>query len=226
MDVLIVDDHSLFRDGIVSLLEAAGHHVVGQIGDGSRAIELATERSPDLILMDIQMPNMTGIEAMRRIKQESPETKIVMLTVSENDEDLLAAAQAGADGYLLKNLDGEEFLELLAGLGRGEAAMTRKTAGRLLQRMSAAQLDTSNPQDVLTERESELLQQVALGLSNKEIASALSISENTVKFHVKNVLQKLNVSNRTEAVSVGIRQGLIDTDLTAGSDTHETHSIG
>ncbi|MGA9533328.1 MAG: response regulator transcription factor [Anaerolineales bacterium] len=226
MDVLIVDDHSLFRDGIVSLLEAAGHNVVGQIGNGEQAIELAANSSPDLILMDIQMPNMSGIEAMRRIKQDGSGTKVVMLTVSEDDDDLFAAAQAGADGYLLKNLDGEEFLELLAGLSRGEAAMTRKTAGRLLQRMSAAEAAPSNPQDVLTERESELLQQVALGLSNKEIASALSISENTVKFHVKNVLQKLNVSNRTEAVSVGIRKGLIDTSFGSPSDTEETHPMG
>jgi DNA-binding NarL/FixJ family response regulator len=226
MNVLIVDDHSLFRDGIVSLLEAAGHNVVGQVGDGERAIELAARLAPDLILMDIQMPNMTGIEAMHRIKQDNPEMKVVMLTVSEDDDDLFAAAQAGADGYLLKNLDGEEFLELLAGLSRGEAAMTRKTAGHLLQRMSAAESSPSNPQDLLTERESELLQQVALGLSNKEIARALSISENTVKFHVKNVLQKLDVSNRTEAVSVGIRKGLIDTSLDGAADTEQTHPMG
>lgn len=225
MDVLIVDDHSLFRDGIVSLLEAAGHHVVGQVGNGKRAIEVAAEAQPDLILMDIEMPEMTGIEALRTIKQDNPDMKIVMLTVSEDDDDLIAAAQAGADGYLLKNLDGEEFLSLLAGLSQGEAAMTRKTAGRLLQRMSAAEAVPQESQDLLTERESELLSQIALGLSNKEIAHALSISENTVKFHVKNVLQKLNASNRTEAVSVGIRRGLIETDFSDVAGRQETRPL-
>ena len=208
MRVLVADDHSLFRDGIVSLLDAAGHEVIGQVGNGAEAIEAAQSLQPDLILMDINMPEVSGIEAVRAIKHDLPACKIVMLTVSEGDEDLVAAARAGADGYLLKNLDGEEFLEMLEGLQKGEAAMTRKTAARLLRKMSSPE-DQEQSDDVLTEREQELLKQVAKGLSNREAAEALSISENTVKYHMKNILQKLNVSNRTEAATLGLQRGLI-----------------
>ncbi len=210
MKVLVADDHSLFRDGIVSLLEAAGHKVVRQVGTGKEAVEATFELQPDLVLMDNTMPEMTGIEALRVIKREAPDIKVVMLTVSEDDEDLMEAAQAGADGYLLKNLDGEEFLRMLEGVARGEAAMTRKTAGRLLHRMAQPDSEISPAADQLTSREIELLHLVAQGMSNRAIANELSISENTVKFHMKNILQKLNVSNRTEAVTVGIRQGILD----------------
>ncbi|MFP3852682.1 MAG: response regulator transcription factor, partial [Anaerolineales bacterium] len=166
MDVLVADDHSLFRDGIVSLLEAAGHQVVGQVGNGAEAIEAAGELEPDLILMDLNMPEVSGIEALRAIKRDQPRIRIVMLTVSEEDSDLLSAAQAGADGYLLKNLDGEEFIEMMDGLKRGEAAMTRKTAARLLRKMSSPESESDDGRDELTERELELLQLVARGLSN------------------------------------------------------------
>lgn len=211
MRVLVADDHSLFRDGIVSLLEAAGHDVVRQVGTGRQAVKAAEQDQPDLILLDNTMPEMTGIEALRIIKERHPETKVVMLTVSEDDEDLMHAAQAGADGYLLKNLDGEEFLKMLEGLAGGEAAMTRKTAGRLLHSLSRAKHETPAP-DQLTGREIELLSLVAHGRSNREIAGDLSISENTVKFHMKNIIQKLQVSNRTEAVTVAISDGILDLD--------------
>ena len=212
MRVLVADDHSLFRDGIVSLLDAAGHDVVGQAGNGADAIEAAKSLQPELILMDINMPEVSGIEAVRAIKKELPASKIVMLTVSEGDEDLVAAARAGADGYLLKNLDGEEFLEMLEGLQKGEAAMTRKTAARLLRKMSAPD-DEGHRDDMLTDRELELLHRVASGMSNREIANDLSISENTVKYHMKNILQKLGVSNRTEAATLGLQRGLIKPDM-------------
>lgn len=221
MRVLVADDHSLFRDGIVSLLEAAGHEVVQQVGDGERALEAAEKHKPDLVLMDITMPRQSGVEALRLIKQRSPSIKVVMLTVSEDERDLMEAAQAGADGYLLKNLEGEQFLKMIEGVARGEAAITRKTAARLLQRLSRpeqeAEPDETTP---LTERETELLILVARGLSNREIADQLSISENTVKYHVKNIIQKLQVSNRTEAVSVGIRRGFVDLSSAAKSQSH------
>ena len=127
MRVLVVDDHPLFRDGIVSLLEAAGFEVVGEADNGQEAIRQTQRTQPDLVLMDISMPRMSGLIALEAIKAAHPTTQVVMLTVSEEDEDLLTAVQAGASGYLLKNLDAEQFLDLLAGLQKGEAAMTRKT---------------------------------------------------------------------------------------------------
>ncbi len=209
MRVLVADDHSLFRDGIVSLLEAAGFEVIGQVGDGRAAVEAVQRLRPDLVLMDITMPQMSGLEALRLIKAELPEVQVVMLTVSDDDTDLLNAVKAGARGYLLKNLTADEFLDMLGGLERGEAAMTRQTTARLLQGLADLSQPRAEPMEGLTQREIELLRLVAEGLSNKAIAQALSISENTVKYHLKNILQKLGVQNRAEAVAHAIRAGLL-----------------
>ncbi len=209
MRVLVADDHPLFRDGIVSLLEAAGFEVVGQVGDGASAVEAAERLSPDLILMDVTMPKLNGIQALSKIKEKKPEVEVVMLTVSDDDEDLSAAAQAGASGYLLKSLDSDEFLSLLEGIKAGEAPLTRRTAARLLRLMSGSASDSRSSATYLTARELELLGLVADGLPNKAIAQELSISENTVKYHMKNILSKLDVHNRTEAVAQAIRAGLI-----------------
>ncbi len=209
MRVLVADDHPLFRDGIVSLLEAAGFEVVGQVGDGASAVEAAERLSPDLILMDVTMPKLNGIQALSKIKEKKPEVEVVMLTVSDDDEDLSAAAQAGASGYLLKSLDSDEFLSLLEGIKAGEAPLTRRTAARLLRLMSGSASDFRSSATYLTARELELLGLVADGLPNKAIAQELSISENTVKYHMKNILSKLDVHNRTEAVAQAIRAGLI-----------------
>jgi len=209
MRVLVADDHSLFRDGIVSLLEAAGFEVVGQVGDGRAAVEAAQRLRPDLVLMDITMPQMSGLEALRRIKAELPEVQVVMLTVSDDDADLIEAVKSGARGYLLKNLTADEFLDMLGGLERGEAAMTRQTTARLLQGLADLSQPRAEPMEGLTQREIELLRLVAEGLSNKAIAQALSISENTVKYHLKNILQKLGVQNRAEAVAHALRAGLL-----------------
>src|SRR5512137_1305239 len=127
MRVLVVDDHSLFRDGIVSLLGATGFTVVGQAGDGKAAVAEALRLKPELVLLDIHMPEMTGLEALKQIKAQLPETRVVMLTVSEAEESLGEAIRNGADGYLLKHLSGTEFIEMLDGLKRGEAAITRKS---------------------------------------------------------------------------------------------------
>jgi len=209
MRVLVADDHSLFRDGIVSLLEAAGFEVIGQVGDGRAAVEAAQRLRPDLVLMDITMPQMSGLEALRRIKAELPEVQVVMLTVSDDDADLIEAVKSGARGYLLKNLTADEFLDMLGGLERGEAAMTRQTTARLLQGLADLSQPRAEPMEGLTQREIELLRLVAEGLSNKAIAQALSISENTVKYHLKNILQKLGVQNRAEAVAHALRAGLL-----------------
>ncbi len=212
MRVLVADDHSLFRDGIISLLEAAGFEVVGQAGDGQAAVEAALRLRPDLVLLDITMPQLSGLEALRLIKRELPETQVVMLTVSDDDADLFEAIESGALGYLLKDLSADQFFEMLDGLQRGEAAMTRQTTARLMKGLADLSPQRAEPAQSLTEREIELLRLVAEGMSNKAIAQTLSISENTVKYHMRNILQKLGVQNRTEAVTQAIRAGLLDPD--------------
>jgi two-component system nitrate/nitrite response regulator NarL len=213
MRVLVADDHSLFRDGIVSLLEAAGFEVVGQVGDGRAAVEAALRLSPDLVLLDLAMPELSGLEALAQIHQALPATPIVMLTMSDDDADVLAAIKAGARGYLLKSLNAEEFFAMLEGLERGEAAMTRQTTASLLRGVASPATPPTSPIESLTPRELELLQLVARGLSNKAIGQALSVSENTVKYHLKNISQKLAAENRTEAVTAAIRSGLLDPTL-------------
>ncbi len=210
MRVLVADDHSLFRDGIISLLEAAGFDVVGQVDDGQAAVDAVQRLRPDLVLLDIAMPQVSGLEALRLIREQSPETQVVMLTASEDDADLFEAVESGAAGYLRKDLSAEEFFEMMNGLQRGEAAMTRKTTTRLMKGFVELSQRRADPAEGLTEREIELLQLIAEGMSNKAIAQTLSVSENTVKYHVRNILQKLGVQNRTEAVIYAIRAGLFD----------------
>jgi DNA-binding NarL/FixJ family response regulator len=207
MRIYVVDDHSLFRDGIISLLEAGGHTVVGQAGDGLTAIESIRGLAPDLVIMDIKMPVMDGIEALRQIKSDFPEIKVIMLTVSEEESNLVDAVRAGADGYLLKHLNAKDFLDMVNGLERGEAALTRTLTARLLKLMAA--LEPESERSLLSEREVEILRLVAAGKSNRLIAEQLLISENTVKYHLKNILHKLGVSNRTEAVTWAIQRGIL-----------------
>jgi len=212
MRVLVADDHSLFRDGIISLLEAGGFDVVGQVGDGRAALEATLRLHPDVVLMDIDMPQMDGLQALGLIKQESPDTRVVMLTVSEDDANLYEAVSSGADGYLLKSLTADQFFEMLDGLQRGEAAMTRQTTAHLMKGLAGVSPRQPLPGQDLTQREIELLRLMANGMSNKVIAETLCVSENTVKYHLKHIMQKLEVQNRTEAVAHAIRMGLLDTD--------------
>lgn len=206
MRVIVADDHSLFRDGIVSLLEAARFTVIGEAGDGPTAVEAILRLRPDVALMDIAMPGCTGLQALREIRAQWPEAKVVILTVSDEDADLFEAVEAGASGYLLKSLKADEFIEMLRGVERGEAAMTRHTTARL---MAGFGHRADHSPQALTPREAELLRLMAQGLSNKEIAVALSLSENTVKYHLKNILQKLGAHNRTEAAAHAIRNGIL-----------------
>ena len=208
--VLVADDHSLFRDGITSLLEAAGYEVIGQVGDGEQAIDAVQRFEPELILLDISMPRIGGLEALRKIKSDYPHIQVVMLTVSNDDDDLFAAIQAGADGYLLKDLNTNEFISLLEGLEKGEAAIDRKMTTRLMDGYKKLATEDNQVKNRLTNREVELLHLMVDGTSNKGIAEKLFISENTVKYHIRNILQKLDVQNRTEAVGLAIKKGLLD----------------
>ena len=210
MRIVLADDHALFRDGVAALLDAWGHEVVGQASGGDEAVELVARLEPDVVLMDVRMPGSSGLEATRRIAAAQPDVAIVMLTVSEDEDDLFAAIKAGARGYLLKNLEASQLRAMLDGVGRGEAAVTPATAFRIIRdyarRPSAGDAEASSP---LTEREVEVLRLVTAGLRNKEIGARLGISENTVKFHLRNIVEKLHAESRTELATRALREGLL-----------------
>ena len=212
MRVLLADDHALFRAGIASLLRAWGMEVVGQAGNGLEALEQARRLRPELILMDITMPDCSGLEATRLIKAEMPDIKIVMVTVSDDDEDLFEAIKSGAEGYLLKDMSEEELSRTLTSVAGGEPALSRGLAAKILDefvRVSREGPAKENGEDALTKREREVLQLVAAGATNREIAAALFVTENTIHFHMKNILAKLHLKNRTQAVAYAIRSGLV-----------------
>ena len=208
MRVVLADDHALFRDGVASLLDAWGHEVVGLASDGDEAVALADRLGPDLILMDVRMPRTSGLEATRRIGISHPEIAIVMLTMSEEEDDLFQAIKAGARGYLLKNLEASQLRAMLDGVARGEAAISPATAARIIAQYArgGARGPAAAP-DRLTDREIEVLRLVTDGLRNKEIGAALGISENTVKFHLRNILEKLHAESRTELAARAVREG-------------------
>ncbi len=208
MRIVVADDHSLFRDGIVSLLESGGHQVVGQASNGIEATKLADEFDPDLILMDIHMPVMTGMTALKQIKAEKPNIKIVMLTVSEDDRDIIDAIHAGADGYLVKQIHSTEFFQLLERLRHNEPAIASSVAMRLYKHIG--QPSDMMKSNILSERELEVLRLVADGRPNRDVAGILSVTDNTVKYHLKNIMQKLKAANRAEAVRIATQMGLIE----------------
>lgn len=213
MDILVVDDHALFRDGLTNLLEAGGFTIVGQVGDGESAVREAARLKPDLVLMDINLPGISGLEALCMIKDLDPEQKVVMLTVSEDDDYLIEAVKFGASGYLLKTLDSDGLLASLWGVERGEMAISRRATTRVIDRLvTLTQGQAQAAEQILTPRENELLGHVAEGHSNRDIAEILSVSENTVKYHMRQILRRLDVSNRTEAVTEAIRIGILDTE--------------
>jgi DNA-binding NarL/FixJ family response regulator len=213
ISVLLADDHALFRDGLISLLSTQEDiEVVGEAADGEEAVEKARELVPDLILMDIKMPRCNGLEATRLIKEEMPHVRIVMLTVSEDDQDLFEAIKNGAEGYLLKTLNAQELVDNLKGVFRGEAPISRTMARKILAEFASQarrQEQTGMPQSNLTRREIEVLRLVSEGATDKEIAARLSISLRTVKNHNHNILEKLHLQNRVQAAAYALRQGLI-----------------
>ena len=209
MKVLLVDDHALFRAGLASLLKAWGLEVAGQASNGKEAIAKVRELHPDLVMMDITMPELNGLEATRAMKVEFPEVKVVIVTVSDDEQNLFEAIKSGAEGYLLKNLREEEFADLINRLGQGEPIISPALANKLLHefaRLKQKEHRRENEAD-LTDREEEVLQHVARGSTNKEIASALHLSENTVNYHVKNIFSKLHLRNRAEVVAWAFEHG-------------------
>jgi DNA-binding NarL/FixJ family response regulator len=207
MRIVLADDHPLFRDGVASLLGAWGHEVVGMAGDGEEAVALVERLRPDLVLMDVAMPRLSGLGATLHLAVTTPDTAIVMLTASEGEDDLFAAVKSGARGYLLKNLEAGQLKAMIEAVERGDAAISPATAARIMAEF-ARPAATSAP-DRLTERETDVLRLVVAGQRNKEIAAQLRISENTVKFHLRNILEKLHAESRTEVAARAVRDGLV-----------------
>ena len=213
--VMICDDHALFRRGLIMGLEAEDDiEVVAEAEDGEDALEKAVEFVPDVVLMDVRMPGIDGIEATRRIAEKVPTAKILMLTVSDEEEDLYEAIKAGATGYLLKEVSIEEVAPAARAVVAGQSLISPSMASKLLGEFSnlakRAEERSSVPTPRLTERELEVLRLVAQGKSNREIAGDLYISENTVKNHVRNILEKLHLHTRMEAVMYAVREKLLD----------------
>jgi two-component system NarL family response regulator len=213
--VMICDDHALFRRGLIMVLEAEDDiEVVAEAEDGEDALEKAVEFVPDVVLMDVRMPGVDGIEATRRIAEKVPTAKILMLTVSDEEEDLYEAIKAGATGYLLKEVSIEEVAPAARAVVAGQSLISPSMASKLLGEFSnlakRAEERTSVPTPRLTERELEVLRLVAQGKSNREIAGDLYISENTVKNHVRNILEKLHLHTRMEAVMYAVREKLLE----------------
>ncbi len=207
--ILVVDDHLLSRKGIASILSAHPmFEIVGEATNGQEALEKAKVLMPDLILMDIKMPVLNGLEATRLIKDEMPYVKIVILSVSDDVQDFFEAIKKGAQGYLLKNMEPEYWLDYIGSIVQGEAPISRALATKILQEFSVQKFDTSG--NKLSERENEVLQWVSQGLTNKDIAEKLFISESTVKNHLRNILAKLHLQNRMQLIAFAYKQGLIN----------------
>ncbi len=212
ISVLIVDDHALFRQGLMNLLrEFKEIRVVGEAADADEALRAARQLRPDLVLMDIRMPGLGAFAATRQIKQELPQTRIVILTASEEEKDLFEAIKAGAEGYILKDTRIEDLVRMLTGVFRGEAPVSGVMAAKMLGELARkAQHKERRPDPTkLTEREREVLSLVAKGASNFEISRQLHISENTVKKHLRSILDKLHLENRVQAAIYALQEDLI-----------------
>lgn len=216
LNVLVADDHRLFRQGLIGLLRTRPDlaHVAGEASSGREAVSLAQSLRPDVVLLDIAMPDGDGLEAARRLRELLPETAVVMLTASEESDHLYEAVRLGAAGYLLKTLDAAELFDLLESVAHGEAALTRAMAARLLKAVASRVTDAETGEETLTERETEVLRLVAQGASNPQIAEQLCVSVNTVKVHVRNILDKLQLHNRAQAAAYAVRHGIASSSET------------
>lgn len=213
--VLVVDDHALFRRGIVTVLAHQDNiNVVGEAVDGLEAIAKAEELAPDVILMDLNMPQCSGLEATQALQAKALQAKILVLTVSDNEADLFAAIKFGATGYILKNTEPEELVQAIYHIAQGGVIISPVMATKLLAEFRDASTgarteSTNNEKDNMSPREDEVLQLVAQGATNKEIADSLFISENTVKTHLRNIMDKLHLANRSQAAAYAVKRGLV-----------------
>lgn len=212
MRVLIADDHALFRDGLRSLLEARGIDVVAEARNGREAVALAEREVPDIVLMDLAMPEMGGLAATRMISAEMPAVRVVVLTASEDDADLFEAIKSGAQGFLPKDIEARRLFEMLDGVTRGEPALTPGLARKLLDEFAQPRATRQEqPATQLTDRERDVLELLVQGItSNRELADRLVVSENTVKYHLRNILSKLHLENRAQVVAYALRNQLVD----------------
>lgn len=213
--VIIADDHELFRRGLRMVLDDAdGIEVVAEAGDGRSAVEAAREFAPDVIVLDVRMPIVSGIEAARQVRAEGPGTRILMLTISDDEDDLFEAVKAGANGYLLKEISIDEIAGAVRAVYQGQSLITPSMATKLLTEFAdiVRREEPRGAAPRLTPREMEVLQQVARGLTNRDIASELAIAENTVKNHVRNILEKLQLHSRMQAVLYAVRENLLEID--------------
>jgi DNA-binding NarL/FixJ family response regulator len=209
--VMLVDDHDLFRTGLRNLLEEQGVHIVAEASDGSTALSLVLELTPDVVVMDLNMPGMNGIDATREIVRAAPLTRVVVLTISDQDEDVMDAIVAGACGYLLKDSSIQDLMQGIRAASVGEALISPNIAAKVLQRIRATSVGPTHPRSgpVLSDRETEVLRLIANGKDNADIAQELHISPKTVKNHISNILMKLQIENRIQAAVYAVRQGLV-----------------
>jgi NarL family two-component system response regulator LiaR len=211
--VLLVDDHLLVRMGLKAYFATLPDiQVVGEAGNGEEAVRLAAELAPDVVLMDLLMPGMDGVEATRQLKKTSPRTQVIVVTSYHEDEHIFPAIRAGALSYVLKDIDPDDLAEAIRRAHAGEAVINPRVATRLVQELHGRRAETVNPFSELTDRELEVLRQIAAGKSNQEIASALVISEKTVKTHITNLLTKLHLTDRTQAAVYAWQTGIVRRD--------------
>jgi len=211
MKLVIADDHALFRESLKGLLTARGHEVVAEARNGREAVALAHRHKPDVVLMDLSMPEVDGLAATKLIAADLPEVRVVVLTASDDDQNLFEAVKSGAQGYLLKNLDAEEFFLQLEGVSRGEPALTPSLARKLMREFAKPVPDRKEDPDALTDREMEVLRCLVDGVtSNRSLADRLGVSENTVKFHVRNILDKLHLNNRAQVVAYALKNRIVE----------------
>ena len=219
MRVLIADDHALFRDGLRSLLEAHGVSVVAEARNGREAVELARIHHPDVVLMDLTMPELGGLAATRLLTAELSEVAVVVLTASEEDADLFEAVKSGAQGFLPKDIEAARLFEMLEGVARGEPALSPALARKVLSALAHPEPTPQTRQpDALTEREREVLELLVRGVtSNRELAERLFVSENTIKYHLRNILDKLHLQNRAQVIAYAMRHGLVNLPDASGA---------
>jgi DNA-binding NarL/FixJ family response regulator len=210
--VLLVDDHDLFRTGLRNLLEEQGVQVIGEAADGQQAIRMVRELAPDVVVMDLNMPGMTGVEATRQVTSLAPLTRVVVLTISDQDDDVMNAILAGACGYLMKDSSIQDLMQGIRAAAVGESLISPHIAAKVLQRMRAtgtSEQDAETIRAELSDREIEVLKLIANGKDNAQIAGELHISPKTVKNHISNILMKLQIDNRIQAAVYAVRSGIV-----------------